>query len=171
MGALPRPSGIEPAIGRRADRGWASEAHSPPDDPSRIIDVSATIVVVTVRFTPAEPPLPPRLEHVRDLWQMLRPHRPQHVLTASIYETDTGRELRVGFSLTNLIHSELSRKGDGPLEARAEDVRVSLLESGSMNLEPPTRDTRARTRHDRRVAMQHRSKDLTLASAGISCAF
>jgi hypothetical protein len=28
---------------------------------------------------------------------------------------DAGRELRVGFSLTNLIHSDLSRKGDEPL--------------------------------------------------------
>jgi hypothetical protein len=55
-------------------------------------------------------------------------------LTAAIYETDTGRELRVGFSLTNLIHSELSCTGDGPLEARAEDLRVSLLESGWIEL-------------------------------------
>jgi hypothetical protein len=85
---------------------------------------------VTVGFKPTEPPSPPRLEHVRDLWQLRRPHRPQHVLTASIYETDPSRELHAGFSLTNLIYSELSRTGDGPLEARAEDLRVSLLESG-----------------------------------------
>lgn len=65
---------------------------------------------------------------------MHRPRNPRAVLTAAIYETDTGRELRVGFSLTNLIHSELSRKGDGPLEARAEDLRVSLLESGWIEL-------------------------------------
>jgi len=31
------------------------------------------------------------------------------VLTAAIYQADTGRELRIGFTLTNLIHSELSR--------------------------------------------------------------
>ena len=60
---------------------------------------------------------------------MHRPHKPQAVLTAAISETDTGLELRIGFSETNLIHSELSRKGDAPLLARAADLRVSLLES------------------------------------------
>jgi hypothetical protein len=56
------------------------------------------------------------------------------MLTAAISETDTGRELRVGFTINNLIHSELSRKGDEPLEARAEDLRISLLESGWIEL-------------------------------------
>lgn len=65
--------------------------------------ISATIIDVTVRFTPPEPPRPPRLEHIRDLWQMHRLHRPQASLTAAIYETDAGRELRVGFNETNLI--------------------------------------------------------------------
>jgi hypothetical protein len=78
-----------------------------PLDPST---VSATIIDVTVRFTPPEPPRQPRLEHIRDLWQMHRPQRPQAILTTAIYQTDTGRELRVGFSLTNLIHSELSAR-------------------------------------------------------------
>jgi hypothetical protein len=101
--------------------------------------LSAIIRSVTVRFTPLTPPRQPRLEHVRDLWQMHRLQKPQAILTAAIYETDTGRELRVGFSLTNLIHSELSRKGDGPLEARAADLRISLLESGWIEpIAPPT---------------------------------
>jgi hypothetical protein len=60
---------------------------------------------------------------------MHRAQKQQAILTAAIHETDAGRELRLGFSLTNLIHSELSRKGDRPPEARAEDLRVSLLES------------------------------------------
>jgi hypothetical protein len=44
------------------------------EQPSQSSTVSATIVVVSVGFKPAEPPPPPRLEHVRDLWQMHRPH-------------------------------------------------------------------------------------------------
>ena len=54
---------------------------------------------------------------------MHRLQKPEAVLTAAIYQTDTGRELRIGFSLTNLIHSELSRTGDAPLLARAADLR------------------------------------------------
>ena len=69
---------------------------------------------------------------------MHRLQKPQAILTAAIYQTDTGLELRVGFSETNLIHSELSRKGDGPLESRAEDLRVSLLESGWIELRAPS---------------------------------
>ena len=62
MGVHTTPStGLEPPSGWRADQ------------PLSIIDRSATIVVVTVRFKPAEPPRPPRLEHVRDLWQLHRP--------------------------------------------------------------------------------------------------
>jgi hypothetical protein len=87
-------------------------------------------IVVSVGFRPSEPPRQPRLEHVRDLWQMHRPHKPQAVLTAAIYQTDTGLELRVGFSETNLIHSQLSRTGDDPLLERAEDLRLVLLGQG-----------------------------------------
>jgi hypothetical protein len=89
---------------------------------------------VSVRFSPPTPPRQPRLEHIRDLWQMHRPHRPQHVLTAALFRTDVGFELRVGFSETNLIHSELSRTGYAPLIIRADDLRASLLESGWVEL-------------------------------------
>jgi hypothetical protein len=44
--------------------------------------------------------------------------------------SDTGLELRVGFSETNLIHSQLSRTGDDPLLERAEDLRLVLLGQG-----------------------------------------
>jgi hypothetical protein len=44
----------------------------------------------------------------------------------------------VGFSDSNVIHSELSRKGDEPLEARAEDLRVSLLGQGWIELRAPS---------------------------------
>lgn len=40
-------------------------------------------------------------------------------LAAAIYQTDAGRELRVGFSETDLVHRELSRDADGPLLTRA----------------------------------------------------
>jgi hypothetical protein len=89
---------------------------------------------VTVRFRPPQSPRQPRLEHVRDLWQMHRPHRPQHVLTPAIFRTDTGYELRIGFSETNLIHSELSRNGHAPLLIRADDLRQVLLEQGWIEL-------------------------------------
>jgi hypothetical protein len=65
---------------------------------------------------------------------MHRPHKPQAVLTAAIYQTDTGLELRVGFSETNLIHSQLSRTGDDPLLERAEDLRLVLLGQGWIEL-------------------------------------
>jgi hypothetical protein len=73
-------------------------------------------------------------EHVRDLWQMHRPHRPQAILTARFFRPTPAASCASGFSLTNLIHSELSRTGDGPLETRAEDLRISLLESGWIEL-------------------------------------
>jgi hypothetical protein len=85
---------------------------------------------VSVGFRTHEPPRQPRLEHIRDLWQMHRPQKPQAILTAAIFQTDAGRELRVGFDERNLIHSELSRKGDGPLEARAADLRQVLQDQG-----------------------------------------
>ena len=58
----------------------------------------------------------------------------QAILTAAIFQTDTGLELCIGFSLTNLIHSELSRKGDAPLLARAADLRQVLIEQGWVEL-------------------------------------
>lgn len=79
---------------------------------------------------PTPPPRPPRLEHVRDLWRAHRPQQPAKMLTAALYDTDTGRELRVGFSAENLIHSELSRTGDDLLIARSNDLRAVLLEQG-----------------------------------------
>jgi hypothetical protein len=57
---------------------------------------------------------------------MHRPQRPQAILTAALYQTDAAAKLRVGFSLTNLIHSELSRKGAASLLVR-EDLRLVLL--------------------------------------------
>ena len=87
---------------------------------------------MSVRFSPPTPP--PRLEHVRDLWQLHRPQKPQAILTAAIFQTDTGLELRIGFSLTNLIHSQLSRTGDDPLSERAEDLRLVLLGQGWIEL-------------------------------------
>ena len=71
---------------RRAPRHTTTRVHlgiarrAIPLDSSAL---SATIVVVSVRFKPSEPPQPPRLDHVRDLWQMHRPQRPQPILTAT----------------------------------------------------------------------------------------
>jgi hypothetical protein len=71
---------------------------------------------------------------------MHRAQRPQAILTAAIFRTDTGYELRIGFSETNLIHSELSRTGHAPLILRADDLRQVLLEQGWIELiAPPTK--------------------------------
>lgn len=55
-------------------------------------------------------------------------------LTAAIFQTDTGRELRVGFSESNLIQSQLSRTGDDALLERAEDLRLTLPGQGWLEL-------------------------------------
>ena len=59
-------------------------------------------------------------------------------MIAAIFQTDTGLELRVGFSEINLIHSELSRSGDAPLLARAADLRQVLIAQGWIELTAPT---------------------------------
>ena len=71
---------------------------------------------------------------------MHRPQRPRAILTdltAAIFQTDTGLELRVGFSESNLIHSKLSRTVDARLFARAGDLRQVLLEQGWIELAVP----------------------------------
>jgi hypothetical protein len=49
-------------------------------------------------------------------------------------QADTGRELRVGFSETNLVHFELSCTGDDPLIEKAEDLRLVLMGAGWIKL-------------------------------------
>ncbi len=56
--------------------------------------LSATIVVVSAGSKPTEPPRQPRLEHVRDLWQMHRWQKPEAILTAAFFR----RTLRQSFS-------------------------------------------------------------------------
>ena len=87
-----------------------------------------------VGFKPPEPERLPRLELLRQLWQMHRLKRPQAILTAAIYQTDVGLALRAGFSETNLVHSELSRTGDDPLLEKAEDLRLVLMGAGWIEL-------------------------------------
>ena len=72
------------------------------------VSIAGTWTACPFASKATEPPRPPRLEHVRDLWQMHRPQRPQQILTASIYETDAGRELRVGFSENKSCQYEFS---------------------------------------------------------------
>jgi hypothetical protein len=67
---------------------------------------------------------------------MHRPHRPQHVLTAAIFQNDVGLELRVGSS-EQPDSRELSRKGEAPLLARAENLRLVLLGQGWIELKAP----------------------------------
>ena len=64
---------------------------------------------------------------------MHRPQRPQSVLTAAIFETETGLELRVDVGGDIVIHAKLSRDSDGPLLIRAKDVRQVLIGKGGSN--------------------------------------
>lgn len=80
--------------------------------------------------TPARrstPPVPPLL---RTLWVMTRP--PNRSVTAGIYETTFGRELRVYCAQQedNLLDSLLSRTDDIPLERRAGEIRSVLEQQG-----------------------------------------
>jgi hypothetical protein len=70
-------------------------------------------------MTPRSKPAP-KMELARTLWTMTR--LPNRSVTATIYETETGRELRVyyGADANNLLDSLLSRSGDDPLELGAD---------------------------------------------------
>lgn len=71
---------------------------------------------------------------------MHRPQKPQAILTAAIFRTNTGYELRIGFSEVDLIHSELSRSGHAPLLIRADNLRQVLLGQSWIELvAPPTK--------------------------------
>lgn len=74
-------------------------------------------------------PRAPTLQLQRTLWTMTRHDK---TVTAAIYLTDVGRELRVhyGADVDNLLDSLLSRTGDAPLEVRAADLRSVLTAQG-----------------------------------------
>lgn len=71
-----------------------------------------------------------RLELVRTLWTMTKLGKKP--ITAAIYQTAYGRELRVhvGADADNLIDSLLSRIDDAPLEFKADKLRAVLLDQG-----------------------------------------
>jgi hypothetical protein len=73
-------------------------------------------------------PAAPRL--LRTLWVMARP--PNKSVTAGIYETAFGHELRVYYAQQedNLLDSLLSRTDDAPLEHRAGEIRAVLEQQG-----------------------------------------
>ena len=57
---------------------------------------------------------------------------PDRTITAGIYRTDAGLELRVvnGDNPNDLYDSLLSRDGDAPLEFRADELKAVLTEQG-----------------------------------------
>ena len=73
-------------------------------------------------------PAAPRL--IRTLCVMTR--RPNKSVTAGIYEHPLGRELRVyyGQDENNIVSTEVSRTGDGPLEHHASELRIVLESTG-----------------------------------------
>ena len=83
-----------------------------------------------------QPKAQPKMELARVLWTMWKSRDersvfgPDRSVTAAIYVTDAGRELRVhyGANINNLLDSLLSREGDAPLEARADHLRSILRE-------------------------------------------
>jgi hypothetical protein len=71
----------------------------------------------------------PRLDLARTLWTMTK--APARSMSAEIYITDVGRELRVTVGNdAALVDSLLSRTNDGPLEQRASELRARLDEAG-----------------------------------------
>ena len=72
------------------------------------------------------------------LWTMRRAREgsqllwPDRTITAAIYHTDAGLELRVvnGDNPNDLYDSLLSRTGDEPLEQRAAELRAVLESKG-----------------------------------------
>jgi hypothetical protein len=83
-----------------------------------------------VHDAPGRRPDPPAPTVVRELWTLHKP--PNRTMTATICVTAAGRELRIfhGASSDNLWRSLLSRTGDGPLEAHAEEARTALIAVG-----------------------------------------
>lgn len=79
---------------------------------------------------PSKRPDPPAPRLIRTLWVMTRP--PNKSVTAGIYETLFGSELRVyyGQDENNLLDSLLSRTDDAPLEHRASEIRAVLDSQG-----------------------------------------
>lgn len=80
------------------------------------------------RMTP-RPKVEPPIVHLRTLWAMTR--EPNKAITAAIFKTTYGHELRVTYgSDDNLLDSLLSRTDDAPLEQRAAELRAVLEEKG-----------------------------------------
>jgi hypothetical protein len=101
--------------------------HSAPRDPSDPAAVSATIIRCVGRLQTA------RASHGSSTCATF----------GRCIAPDTGFELRIGFSETNLIHSELSRSGHAPLLIRADDLRQVLLEQGWIESSHTERDGNA----------------------------
>ena len=75
-------------------------------------------------------PDPPAPVFVRNLWTLTKP--PNRTITADICEHAVGRELRMyqQGNPDNIWRTLLSRTGDGPLEAHAEEARTVLVAVG-----------------------------------------
>jgi hypothetical protein len=78
----------------------------------------------------ARRPDPPAPTLIRTLWVMTRP--PNKSVTAGIYQTQFGHELRVydGQNENNVLDTLLSRTDDVPLEHRACELRAVLDQHG-----------------------------------------
>src|SRR6185436_4217345 len=68
-----------------------------------------------------------QIEFSRSLWTMRSTVGKE--ITAGIFNVATGRELRIALG-EELLESRLSRGGDGPLEARAAEIRTLLSTRG-----------------------------------------
>lgn len=71
-----------------------------------------------------------KMDRIRTIWTMVR--HPNKPLTAAIYDTTYGRELRVvvGDDVANTIDTLLSRTDDAPLDRRAAVIREVLETQG-----------------------------------------
>ena len=80
---------------------------------------------MAVRLVPRVPQPDPQLEPLREVWRLRGKSR---IVTATIYRTDVGLELRVERD-GELFASELERR-DVDLDAVAERMRLDLLAKG-----------------------------------------
>jgi len=97
------------------------------------ISGDALVKALMTDYTPfiGQPAREPKLKLLRTLWTMHRA-RPQSTVTAAIWQTETGHELRVIYNddPDNMLDTVLSRTGDAPLEQRATDLRGVLASQG-----------------------------------------
>jgi hypothetical protein len=88
-------------------------------------------------------PLPPKPRLLRILWRLRGPSR---TIVAEIHRHPVGRELIVGFEdagEAGIIETRVERGDGGALEARAAEIRTTLVAKGWTDIKPEQPQQRA----------------------------